>query len=239
MPSRPHQSAFLLVSAQLDRESAAGKFQCFLLSAAYAARLVGFFIFLGAVLSNTLQEHEDFTILLGVANSGTCAIVRRYAQRNNMGLEIERKFLIKDNSWNNEINESVSIRQGYLNSEAERTVRVRVYGKQGFLTIKGKNQHITRKEFEYQIPLDDAMNLLDLCEKPIIEKTRFLLSVGHSTWEIDVFEGENKGLVIAEIELSSEDESFDIPNWLGEEVSSDSKYYNSSLIKKPFVSWRK
>lgn len=156
-----------------------------------------------------------------------------------MGLEIERKFLIKDTSWKNETKEGISIRQGYLNSEVERTVRVRVHGEQGVLTIKGKNQNLTRKEFEYQIPLDDALDLIDLCEKPIIEKTRFLLSVNHNTWEIDVFEGENEGLVVAEIELTSEEESFDIPSWLGEEVSSDSKFYNSSLIKNPYANWGK
>ncbi|MFT5666323.1 MAG: adenylate cyclase [Vicingaceae bacterium] len=156
-----------------------------------------------------------------------------------MGLEIERKFLIKNDSWKNEIKKTVSIRQGYLNSEVERTVRIRIQGEQGVLTIKGKNQNVTRKEFEYQIPLDDALNLLSMCEKPIIEKTRFLIPSNRSTWEIDVFDGENKGLVIAEIELTSEEESFDIPNWLGEEVSSESKYYNSSLITNPYGNWKK
>jgi adenylate cyclase len=156
-----------------------------------------------------------------------------------MGLEIERKFLIKNDSWKNEIKKTVSIRQGYLNSEVERTVRIRIQGEQGVLTIKGKNQNVTRKEFEYQIPLDDALNLLSMCEKPIIEKTRFLIPSNRSTWEIDVFDGENKGLVIAEIELTSEEESFDIPNWLGEEVSSESKYYNSSLITNPYSNWKK
>jgi adenylate cyclase len=156
-----------------------------------------------------------------------------------MGLEIERKFLIKNDSWKNEIKKTVSIRQGYLNSEVERTVRIRIQGEQGVLTIKGKNQNVTRKEFEYQIPLDDALNLLSMCEKPIIKKTRFLIPSNRSTWEIDVFDGENKGLVIAEIELTSEEESFDIPNWLGEEVSSESKYYNSSLITNPYGNWKK
>jgi adenylate cyclase len=156
-----------------------------------------------------------------------------------MGLEIERKFLIKNDSWKNEIKKTISIRQGYLNSEVERTVRIRIQGELGVLTIKGKNQNVTRKEFEYQIPLDDALNLLSMCEKPIIEKTRFLIPSNRSTWEIDVFDGENKGLVIAEIELTSEEESFDIPNWLGEEVSSESKYYNSSLITNPYGNWKK
>ena len=156
-----------------------------------------------------------------------------------MGLEIERKFLLKNNSWKKEIKETIFIRQGYLNSKVERTVRIRIQGEQGVLTIKGKNQNVTRKEFEYQIPLDDALHLISMCEKPIIEKTRFLISSNRCTWEIDVFNGENKGLVIAEIELSSEKESFDIPNWLGKEVSSESKYYNSSLITNPYSKWKK
>ena len=156
-----------------------------------------------------------------------------------MGLEIERKFLLKNNSWKKEIKETIFIRQGYLNSKVERTVRIRIQGEQGVLTIKGKNQNVTRKEFEYQIPLDDALHLISMCEKPIIEKTRFLISSNRCTWEIDVFNGENKGLVIAEIELSSEKESFDIPNWLGKEVSSESKYYNSSLITNPYSNWKK
>jgi adenylate cyclase len=154
-----------------------------------------------------------------------------------MGLEIERKFLVKNNSWKSKAQEGVSIKQGYLNSTAERTVRVRVYGDKAFLTIKGKNQNLTRKEFEYEIPLADAQNLLELCEKPIIEKTRFLLSHHTNTWEIDVFEGENKGLIVAEIELTSEEESIDIPSWVGEEVSTDSKYYNSSLLANPYCNW--
>ena len=156
-----------------------------------------------------------------------------------MGLEIERKFLLKNNSWKKEVKETISIRQGYLNSEIERTIRIRIQGERGVLTIKGKNQNVTRKEFEYQIPLDDALHLISMCEKPIIEKTRFLIPSNRSTWEIDVFDGENKGLVIAEIELSSEEESFDIPNWLGKEVSSESKYYNSSLITNPYSKWKK
>jgi adenylate cyclase len=161
------------------------------------------------------------------------------AQIKSMGLEIERKFLIKDSSWKEEAQEGISISQGYLNSTAERTVRVRIHGDLGVLTIKGKNQNLTRKEFEYEIPLEEALELLNLCEKPLIEKTRHLLSVNHKTWEIDVFKGENLGLIVAEIELESEEESFDIPSWLGEDVSSESRYYNASLIKNPYVNWRK
>ncbi len=161
------------------------------------------------------------------------------AQLDNMGLEIERKFLIKDDSWEKGAKKGISIKQGYLNSTAERTVRIRIYGDDAFLTVKGRNKNLTRKEFEYQIPLKEAFDLLDICEKPLIEKTRFLLSKNNSTWEIDVFEGKNKGLIVAEIELTTEEESFDSPSWLGREVSLDSKYYNSSLITNPYSNWNK
>jgi adenylate cyclase len=156
-----------------------------------------------------------------------------------MAFEIERKFLINDDSWNMDSDNGTLLRQGYLNSKAERTVRVRISGNKGILTIKGKNENLTRKEFEYQIPLDEAMNLLQLCEKPIIEKTRYLIIKDKHTWEIDVFEGENKGLIVAEIELTSEQETFEIPSWLGKEVSFETKYYNSSLIANPYSKWEK
>tara|TARA_Y100000590_G_C15443722_1_gene909878 strand:+ start:377 stop:841 length:465 start_codon:yes stop_codon:yes gene_type:complete len=154
-----------------------------------------------------------------------------------MGLEIERKFLLKNSDWRKLVEEENLIKQGYLNSNAERTVRVRVKNSMAYLTIKGKSQNTTRQEFEYEIPLADAESLLKLCEPPLIEKTRFIVNYQGKTWEIDEFEGENKGLTVAEIELSSEDESFDLPDWIGEEVSQDARYFNSSLIKKPFCSW--
>jgi adenylate cyclase len=156
-----------------------------------------------------------------------------------MGLEIERKFLIKDDSWKDDANKGISIKQGYLNSKAERTVRIRIYGDNGVLTVKAGRKNLSRKEFEYQIPMKDAFDMLNMCEKPIIEKTRFLISKNNSTWEIDVFEGINEGLIVAEIELTSEEESFDSPSWLGEEVSLDSKYYNSSLMTNPYSKWKK
>lgn len=156
-----------------------------------------------------------------------------------MGFEIERKFLLKNANWRKLVNEKTLIRQGYLNSDAERTVRVRVRDRTAFLTIKGKTQNTTRQEFEYEIPIDDADSLLKLCEPPLIEKTRFIVKYQGKTWEIDEFEGENRGLTVAEIELSSEDESFDLPDWIGKEVSHDRRYFNSSLIKKPFSSWGK
>jgi len=154
-----------------------------------------------------------------------------------MGLEIERKFLLKNDSWKGLVKEEIPIKQGYLNSEKERTVRVRTYGGKGVITIKGKNNNLTRKEFEYTIPLSDALEMLKLAEMPIIEKTRFIVINAGNTWEIDVFEGVNKGLVVAEIELESETEKFDIPEWIAKEVSTDPKYYNASLISHPFTNW--
>ncbi|UZR99541.1 CYTH domain-containing protein [Chondrinema litorale] len=154
-----------------------------------------------------------------------------------MGVEIERKFLIKNDSWKSSADNGVQIKQGYLNSDKNRTVRVRVYGETGFLTIKGKNENLTRQEFEYEIPLDDANNLLELCEMPIIEKMRYIIVDQGNNWELDVFEGENKGLLVAEIELNSEDHQLELPAWVGEEVSTDPKYYNSSLISNPYKNW--
>ena len=156
-----------------------------------------------------------------------------------MPIEIERKFLIKNNTWKKYVSQSIIINQGYLNSEPERTVRVRVHGDQGILTIKGKNNNVTRAEFEYSVPLGDAQKMLLMCEQPLIQKTRHIVTVDQHTWEIDIFEGENKGLQIAEIELQSEDEAFTRPDWLGDEVSSDSRYYNSALIAHPFATWSK
>jgi len=154
-----------------------------------------------------------------------------------MGLEIERKFLLKNDDWKLLVKEEISIKQGYLNAEKERTVRVRVYSERGFLTIKGKNENLTRKEFEYEIPLEEAEQILLLSENPLIEKTRFIVQHQNNTWEIDVFEGVNKGLTVAEIELESEREKFDIPEWIGKEVSTDKKYYNANLISNPFEGW--
>lgn len=156
-----------------------------------------------------------------------------------MGLEIERKFLVKNDTWKEKVSKSISIKQGYLSSDIERTVRVRIFGNKGFLTIKGKNDNLTRKEFEYDIPLNEAKSLLELCKKPIIEKTRFLVKEYGKIWEVDVFEGENEGLIIAEVELESENQELQILEWVGEEVSTDSKYFNSSLISNPFVNWEK
>jgi adenylate cyclase len=154
-----------------------------------------------------------------------------------MAVEIERKFLVKNEEWRNQVDESFEISQGYLNSSIDRNVRVRIKGEQAFLTIKTKTKSITRTEFEYEIPLEDGLQLIDICEKPIIKKRRHLIIQNQHTWELDVFELENQGLLIAEIELNSEEEQFKTPSWLGKEVSDDTRYFNSALIKHPFSKW--
>lgn len=155
----------------------------------------------------------------------------------SMAKEIERKFLVKDN-WQPQ-GAGIKIAQGYLSTVPERTVRVRIKDDKGYLTIKGKNEGISRAEFEYEIPLQDAEALLRLAEQPVLEKTRYLEKQGDFLWEIDVFAGDNEGLVVAEIELSTEETVFSRPSWLGEEVSGDVRYYNANLIKMPYSLWKK
>jgi len=154
-----------------------------------------------------------------------------------MAKEIERKFLVKD-SWQPQ-SEGIKIAQGYLSTVPERTVRVRIKGDKGYLTIKGKNVGVSRAEYEYEIPRQDAEEMLQLAEQPILVKTRYLEQQGEFTWEVDVFAGENQGLVVAEIELPAEDAEFSRPAWLGQEVSGDVRYYNANLIKCPFSLWKK
>jgi CYTH domain-containing protein len=155
-----------------------------------------------------------------------------------MQLEIERKFLVKNDSFKND-SYFFEIRQGYLCSESGRTERVRVMGKSGFITIKGKTTGITREEFEYEIPAADAHRLLDtLCIKPIIEKKRYFYKYEGLTWVIDEFFGENEGLVVAEVELDSEEQVVQMPDWVGLEVTGQPKYNNSSLIKMPYCKWQ-
>ncbi len=151
-----------------------------------------------------------------------------------MGIEIERKFLLKNEEWRLEVSSKTIIKQGYLNSDKERTVRIRVRNDKGFLTIKGENTNATRQEYEYEIPVPDAESLLLLCQKPIIEKVRYLVPRGGKTWEIDDFGGDNLGLILAEIELESEEEQIEIPSWIGTEVTHDTRYFNSSLISHPY-----
>ena len=156
-------------------------------------------------------------------------------------IEIERKFLVKSNDFKEQAFTQNKIAQGYLSSLPERTVRVRIKGDRGFLTIKGigKQGGMSRFEWENEIPLDEAQELLKLCEKGKIEKTRFEIKSGKHVFEVDEFYGENDGLVMAEIELDSEDESFEKPDWLGEEVTNDERYYNAYLSKNPFKDWAK
>ncbi len=152
-----------------------------------------------------------------------------------MASEIERKFLVLP-AWQPR-DQGTYFKQGYLSSVKERVVRVRIAGDKAKLTIKGVTKGVSRAEYEYEVPLDDARELLDLCEQPLIEKRRHLDEVGGKTFEIDVFLGANQGLIVAELELQSEDEAFDKPAWLGEEVSGDERYYNNNLIAKPFTIW--
>jgi adenylate cyclase len=154
-----------------------------------------------------------------------------------MGKEIERKFLVKGDAWR-ALADGVIYRQGYLNSAKERTVRIRTVGDKAFLTIKGITVGATRAEYEYPIPFDDCNAMLDtLAEKPLIEKKRYKVKHGTFTWEIDEFFGENRGLIVAEVELQSEDQPFERPDWVGEEVTGDPRYFNSNLIKHPYVKW--
>lgn len=155
-----------------------------------------------------------------------------------MAREIERKYLVKTGAWTPK-DEGTHFKQGYLNSQKERVVRVRIEGHRAKLTVKGETAGVSRLEFEYPIPEDDAAVLLDqLCEHPLIDKHRHLERHGGRTWEIDVFHGDNEGLVIAEVELASQGEAFALPSWAGEEVSSDPRYFNSNLLKHPFKTWR-
>jgi CYTH domain-containing protein len=153
-----------------------------------------------------------------------------------MGTEIERKFLVRGTAWKTV--PGTRYRQGYLSTVKERVVRVRTIDGKGFLTVKGITRGATRLEFEYQIPAADATEMLDaLCERPLIEKTRYRVPYGGLIWEVDEFFGENAGLVVAEVELASEDQAFERPDWVGEEVTGDPRYFNSNLINRPYTRW--
>ena len=152
--------------------------------------------------------------------------------------EIERKFLIINSSWNKGF-EGVSYRQGYLSTDPERTVRIRLEGKVGKLTIKGKKVGISADELEYKIPTTDATFLLDnICIQPTIKKKRFKIKYDKVIWEVDVFEGENKGLVLAEVELKNPNQKLKLPKWIGKEVTSDLRFRNSNLVGNPFNKWK-
>ena len=155
-----------------------------------------------------------------------------------MAKEIERKFLVKNLDWKTQAKGTL-YRQGYLNSEKERTVRVRTIDDKAFITVKGITTGVTRMEFEYEIPFADATQMLDkLVEKPIIEKYRYKLAQDGLVWEIDEFLGDNEGLVVAEVELADAQQVLVRPDWLGEEVSSDPRYFNNNLVANPYKNWR-
>ncbi|ESU21878.1 hypothetical protein FCR2A7T_03370 [Flavobacterium cauense R2A-7] len=153
--------------------------------------------------------------------------------------EIERKFLVLSDAFKTVATTQNRIVQGYLNSDPERTVRVRIKGNKGFLTIKGKGNAsgTTRLEWEKEIPVSEAELLLPLCEKGMIDKIRYEVPVGKHVYEVDVFSGDNEGLVVAEIELNTEEESFEKPNWLGKEVTGEERYYNAFLSNSPYKNW--
>jgi adenylate cyclase len=152
-----------------------------------------------------------------------------------MAVEIERKFLVVSRAWKTV--PGILYRQGYLNRDPARTVRVRMAGDAAFLTVKGISHGATRAEFEYPIPVQDAHALLALCEGPQVEKMRYRVDHRGTLWEVDEFSGDNTGLVVAEVELESEDQPFAKPDWLGEEVTHDARYFNSSLVSRPFNTW--
>nr|WP_314539999.1 CYTH domain-containing protein [uncultured Massilia sp.] len=155
-----------------------------------------------------------------------------------MGIEIERKFLPAGDGWRG-LGTPTLMRQGYLAADAVRTVRVRIEGERAVITVKGKTTGASRGEWEYPIPVPDAAELLDgLCEQPLVEKVRHRIEHAGHVWEVDEFLGLNAGLVVAEIELASEDEAFEKPDWIGKEVTGDKRYYNSSLIRHPYADWK-
>ncbi|PJA31933.1 MAG: adenylate cyclase [Zetaproteobacteria bacterium CG_4_9_14_3_um_filter_53_7] len=154
-----------------------------------------------------------------------------------MGSEIERKFLLS-HTGSRPSGEGILYRQGYLSVDSERSARVRIAGNQAWLTIKGKSESMTRREFEYPIPLHDAQDLLDhLCLKPLIEKKRYRIDVEGTCWEVDEFLGENSGLILAEVELKHQEQVIVLPDWIGEEVTDDPRYYNAALVNAPYSSW--
>lgn len=158
-----------------------------------------------------------------------------------MANEIERKFLVTSDAWRTGARNE-RYRQGYLSRQTrhtvQRTARVRIAGAKGFMTIKGERQGLTRLEFEYEIPLADAEQMLDtLCEQPQIDKTRHFVPHAGLLWEVDEFWGENTGLIVAEVELERADQAIELPNWVGEEVTEDARYYNSNLVRNPFCNW--
>ncbi|MDO6433674.1 CYTH domain-containing protein [Flavitalea sp. BT771] len=156
-----------------------------------------------------------------------------------MGIEIERKYLIKKDKWNTSLaKDGVQYRQGYILTDPSKTIRVRLAGEQGYLTIKGLSEGASRPEFEYEIPKEDAIALLDNFCPATISKVRYKIQFDNHLWEIDEFSGDNEGLIVAEIELAREDETFTVPDWIDKEVTAESRYYNSNLTIHPYKDWK-
>lgn len=154
-----------------------------------------------------------------------------------MSTEIERKFLVKSEDWRT-LATGKLYRQGYLSTKKGCTVRVRLVGNQGYLTIKGSTQGISRAEYEYPIPAEDAQEMLEnLCDRPLIEKNRYKIELAGLIWEVDEFAGENQGLIVAEVELTNENQIIELPDWIGQEVSDDPRYFNANLTQHPFSKW--
>jgi adenylate cyclase len=155
-----------------------------------------------------------------------------------VALEIERKFLVRSEAWRSQVSHRTLMRQGYMGSGSRCSVRARVAGDQAWLNLKAKRSGTTRLEYEYSIPVADANEMLnELCEGPLIEKYRHEVRIGEHVWEIDEFLGDNAGLIVAEIELADENEAFERPDWLGEEVTADERYYNFNLAERPYTTW--
>lgn len=205
--------------------------------------MVGFYFLYSSIAlisKEKLKINEEFISLKKyIKNNPPKYSKDCFVPRNDKMIEIERKFLVTSEDFKAAAFTQNRIAQGYLSSVPERTVRVRIKGNKGFLTIKGASNESGRSRFEWEkeIPIDEAKELLKLCEKGVIDKTRFEVKIGHHTFEVDEFYGDNQGLIVAEIELSSENEKFEKPNWLGKEVTNDNRYYNSNLSKNPFVNW--
>lgn len=156
-----------------------------------------------------------------------------------MATEIERKFLVRNNAWQQQVTDQKMMVQGYFGTGEKASVRVRISGNSANINIKSAALDVVRREYEVPVPLEDAREMIEyLCQKPVIQKTRYYVPYGQHVWEVDVFDGDNAGLVVAEIELTEADQTFEKPPWLGEEVSLDKRYYNVCLVKNPYKNWR-
>mgnify|MGYP005849342259 CR=1 FL=1 len=155
-----------------------------------------------------------------------------------MPTEIERKFLVKGEAWRSLSPTGTVYRQGYIPTQNRTTVRVRLVGEQGYITLKGLSKGISRAEYEYPIPAQDAREMLNtFCDRPLIEKTRYKLEFAGLIWEVDEFAGENQGLILAEVELTDENQIVELPDWIGKDVSDDPRYYNANLVQHPYSQW--